>query len=179
MTTEPLPSVRPGTEDELDSVLRRAYALAKKGDYASAIAWCNWLMEEPSTYIAGLRKRASVYEHQGDIQQAVEDLEAVVGSGVNEPADMYSLGLLYLQVSRWRDAEIVLGKGVQVCTAEQFDYYLNPCRILHAEALLRLGQGALALAELELLPDGYSTHVYGKGLRTKEVMTAEAEALFP
>lgn len=177
MTIEPVPNTRPTTEDELDAVLRRAYGFAKKGDYDSAIAWCNWLIEDSSTRIAGLRKRAAVYEHRGDVEQAIEDIESVVASVADEPADMYSLGLLYLQTNCWRDAEVTFSKGVQICLAEQFEYYLNPCRILRAEALLRLGNGTAALAELDALPAGYSTHVYGRGQRTKEAMAVEAQGM--
>jgi hypothetical protein len=64
-----LPINRPADEDELESVLGRAYDFAKKGDYASAIELCNWVIDGPSTKVAGLRKRAAVYEHQGDIEK--------------------------------------------------------------------------------------------------------------
>jgi tetratricopeptide (TPR) repeat protein len=179
MKSNLIPSTRPATEAELDGLLRRAYSFAKKGDYESSVALCDWLIEEPSTRVAGLRKRASVHELQGDIDQAIEDLEAVISSVADEAADMYSLGLLYLQVDRVDEAVAALGKGVQVCVDEQFEYYLNPCRILRAEALLRLRKADAALIDLAQLPPGYSTYVYGRGSRTKEAMTSEAQAMLP
>ena len=177
MSIEPVPKTRPTNEEELDVVLRQAYGFAKKGDYDSAIAWCNWLIDEPSTRVAGLRKRGAVHELRGDVQQAIEDTESVVALVADEPADMYSLGLLYLQTNCGRDAEITFGKGFRICMAEQFEYYLNPCRILRAEALLRLGDGAAALVELDALPPGYSAYVYGRGQRIKEAMTVEAQGM--
>ncbi len=179
MNSNPIPSTRPTTESELESLLRQAYSFAKRGDYTSAIALCDWLIEEPSTRVAGLRKRAAVHEHRDDVHHAIEDLEAVISTVADEAADMYSLGLLYLQVNRLDDAAVILGKGVQICVNEQFEYYLNPCRILRAEALLRLRRADAALVELRQLPPGYSTHIHDRGNRTNEVMTAEAQAMLP
>jgi tetratricopeptide (TPR) repeat protein len=153
--------------------------MAKKGDYVSAIALCDWLIEEPSTRVAGLRKRAAVHEHRNDVELAIEDLESVLSSVSDEAADMYSLGLLYLQVNRLEEATTILSKGVQVCMDEQFEYYLNPCRILLAEALLRLRRPDAALTELRQLPSGYSTHIHDRGNRTKEMMMSEAQAMLP
>jgi hypothetical protein len=177
MNSNLIPSARPTTEVELESLLRKAYSFAKGGDYTSAIALCDWLIDEPSTRVAGLRKRAAIHEHRDDIHHAIEDLEAVISVAADEAADMYSLGLLYLQSDRPDDAAVILGKGVQICLDEQFEYYLNPCRILRAEALLRLRKADAALSELRQLPPGYSTHIYARGDRTNEEMTAEAQAM--
>lgn len=170
-----IPINRPTTEADLQVVQRRAYSFAKKGDYASAIALCNWLIENPSTRVAGLRQRAAVYELQGEIEQAIEDLEVVISAEVNEPADMHALGLLYLQMEHNQQAEGVLAKGIATCLAENAPYYLNYCRLLHAEALLRLGKRPPALAALVALPEGYEAYVYGRGMRIKEVMMKEAQ----
>jgi tetratricopeptide (TPR) repeat protein len=175
MNTTPISSARPTTEAELENLLRQAYSFAKKGDYISAFAICNWLIEDPFTILAGKRKRAAVYEHQGDIEKAVEDLESVISSVADEAADMYSLGLLYLQVDRLQDAVAILAKGIQICLDEKFEYYLNSCRILRAEALLRLRRADQALLDLGQLPPGYSVYVYGYGIRTKEAMIAETK----
>lgn len=153
---------------------RRAYDLAKKGEYESAIALCDWLIESPSTKVAGLRQRSAVLEHKGELEHAVEDLEAVISAEVDEPADMHALGLLYLQLGRDREAEQVLARGIKICLAEEATYYLDSCRLLRAEALLRLGQKELALAELTVLPSGYAAYVYGRGQRDRETMMKEA-----
>lgn len=177
MSFNHFPEKRPASEEELEGILRRAYSLAKKEDYGSAVALCNWLIEEPSTRIAGLRKRAAVYELNNDINSAIEDLETVVSSGVDEPADMYSLGLLYLQISRDGDAEVLLSKAIKVSMHEEFEYYLSSCRLLRAEALLRIKRPKDALDELAQLPEGFSVYVYGRGLRVKETMTAEGQQM--
>lgn len=175
MNIEPLPFKRPTSESEIQSLQRRAYDFAKKGDYASALAWCNWLIEETKTRVAGLRQRAAVHEHQGKVELAIADLEAVISTAVDEPADMHTLGMLYLQEQRDHEAEEVFAKAIQICMHENAPYYLNSCKLLHAEALLRIGRRTAALAELEALPDDYSAYVYGRGLRTKEALLKEAK----
>ena len=174
MSKSILPANRPATEAELEAISRKAYEFAKKGQYDEALSICDWLIGESSTRVAGLRRRASVHEHRGEVEQAIEDLEAILAAGVEEPADMYQAGLLYLQVERDIDAEVVLGKAVRVSLNEGFAYYLNSCRLLHAEALLRQRKGSEALAELAEVPKDFSVYVYGRGNRSQMGMSAEA-----
>lgn len=174
MKKEQLPLQRPTNKHEIQSLQRRAYDLAKKGDYESALALCDWLIQEAKTRVAGLRQRAAVLEHQGEIELAIKDLEVVVSAGVDEPADMHNLGMLYLQEQRDHEAEQIFAKGIQICVHENAPYYLNSCKLLRAEALLRTGRGDIALTELETLPDDYSAYVYGRGLRTKAALVDEA-----
>lgn len=171
-------NARPTTKAELEGLLKQAFKLAKNGDHEKALELCNWLAEDAEAKVEAVRMRATVQELAGQFDEAIDDYEEVMAAA-NEPADMHALGLLYLQKNLLNDAARVLKKGVQVCVDEQFDYYLNPCRILYAEALLRLHKAADALQQLEQLPSGYSSYVYGCGNRTKEVMVAEAESALP
>ena len=175
MKKELIPIARPTTELELEKLQRQAYSLATRGDYESALALCNWLAEEASTRVAGLRQRSAVREHQGEVEKAIQDLETVVSAGVAEPSDLHALGMLYLQAQRDIEAEQALAKGIEICLRENAPYYLNSCRLLRAEAALRIGSPDIALTELGKLPPGYSAHVYGRGLRTKEDIFEEAE----
>ena len=175
MKKQVIPQTRPATELEIEKLQRQAYDLAKKGDYKSALALCDWLVEDASTRVAGLRERSAVREHQGEMERAIEDLEAVISAGVDEPADMHALGMLYLQGERDYEADQVLARGIEICARENAHYYLNSCRLLRAEALLRVGRKDIALAELRALPPEYSAYVYGSGLRTREAMMEEAE----
>ncbi|MFT3664283.1 tetratricopeptide repeat protein [Piscinibacter sp.] len=177
MNQNVLPARRPTSETELEAISRKAHDFAKKGQYEEALLICEWLLEESSTQVAGLRRRASVFEQSGNLEQAIEDLEGILTLGIEEPADMYQLGLLYLQACRHIEAEIVLSKAVRVSLHEGFSYYLNSCRLLRAEALLRQRRGREALAELAEVPKGFSVYVYGSGNRTQEGMTAEAQAM--
>jgi tetratricopeptide (TPR) repeat protein len=163
-----IPVNRPASEDELSAVLRRAYDFAKKGDYESGLALCDWLIQDASTRIAGMRKRAAIREHQDHIDEAIADLKIVVQVVDSEPADSHSLGLLYLQQQKYEEATVQLRKGVQQCEEESFDYYLNPCRILLAYSLIRQKEFKEARTILQQLPAGYSTYIYDLGNKTKE-----------
>jgi tetratricopeptide (TPR) repeat protein len=171
-------NARPTTNAELESLLKQAFKLAKSGDHEKALELCNWLAEDLETKVDAVRMRATIQELAGQFDEAIDDYEEVMAAA-NEPADMHALGLLYLQKDLSNDAARVLKKGIQVCIDEQFDYYLNPCRILYAETLLRLHKAVDALEQLEQLPAGYSTYVYGRGNRTKEALVAEAESALP
>jgi tetratricopeptide (TPR) repeat protein len=161
-----IPLNRPANEDELSAILRRAYDFAKKDDYESGLALCDWLIEDASTRVAGLRKRAAIREHQEHIDEAVADLESVIQAVPNEPADSHAL--LYLQQQRYEQATAQLRKGIQQCEDESFGYYLNPCRILLGYSLIRQKEYKEARITLQKLPAGYSTYIYDLGSRTKE-----------
>jgi tetratricopeptide (TPR) repeat protein len=168
MSKSLIPTSRPSNEDELNAILRRAYDFAKKDDYESGLALCDWLIEDASTRVAGLRKRAAIREHQDHIDEAIADLESVIQAVVDEPADSHALGLLYLQQQRYEQATTQFRKGVQQCENESFDYYLNPCRILLAYSLIRQKEFKEARTILQKLPAAYSTYIYDLGSRTKE-----------
>jgi tetratricopeptide (TPR) repeat protein len=168
MSTALIPSQRPKNEDELNVVLRRAYDFAKREDYASGLALCDWLIDDADTRIAGLRKRAAIREHQDHIDEAIADLEAVIKTGINEPADAHALGLMYLLQQKYDQATVLLRSGVARCEEAKFDYYLNPCRILLGYSLIRQRDFKEARSILHLLPAGYSTHIYGTGMKSKE-----------
>jgi tetratricopeptide (TPR) repeat protein len=163
-----IPLERPANEDQLSAILRRAYDFAKKDDYESGLALCDWLIEDAHTRVAGLRKRAAIREHQEHIDEAIADLEKVIQAVDTEPADSHALGLLYLQQQKHEKATTQLRKGVQLCEELSFDYYLNPCRILLAYSLLRQKEFKEARTILQMLPSGYSTYIYDLGSRTKE-----------
>lgn len=174
MKTSIIPDHRPTSEDELSAVLRRAYDFAKKNDYEPALTLCNWLLEDPSTRIAGLRQRAAIREHQENLEEAIADLESVIQTVDNEPADSHALGLLYLQQQKYDEATVQLRRGVQQCEEESFDYYLNPCRMLLAYSLIRQKEFKEACRFLDMLPAGYSTYFYDLGSRTKEDLLQQA-----
>ena len=167
---------RPNSEKQIQSLQKRAYALACKGHYEDALAICDWLIEEPLTAKAGYRKRAAILEHKGDFEAAIEDLRHLIHSGSDEPADFYALGQLQIQERAFEEAIDVVSKGIEICEAERFDYYLNPLIVMRAFACLQKGDVRRTLDDARRLPDGYQTHFYGSGLKTKESLISEAES---
>lgn len=165
---------KPASEEELDSMLDAAYALARDGDYTQALALCEWLMQDDMAAIPGHRQRAAILAHQGNIQAAISDLEHVVRAVPYEPADFHALGILQLQCGETSAAGESFRKAVLADAAASSNYYTNSSLLLSAEAQLRLANYAAALANAGPLPDGYKVYIPGTGMRTKEDVIGEA-----
>ena len=129
---------------------------------------------QPSTAKAGYRKRAAVLEHKGEFGRAIQDLQHLIESGSDEPADFYALGQLQIQDRVFESAIDIVSRGIQICEVEGFDYYLNPLIVMRAFACLQLGDVRRTLEDARRLPDGYQSRFYGFGLKTKELLISEA-----
>jgi tetratricopeptide (TPR) repeat protein len=166
---------RPADEAELNSILRNAYSLAMKGQYAEALDICNWLIENPTTEIAGLRKRSAVLEHKRDVAGAITDLQTVIRLCPDEPADYYSLGILLLSSGETLSAVSAFTSALKIGETRDFTYYKDPSLLFRAEAQLKLTQYKKALDDVQSLPDGFGTYIPGTGMRTKENIAKEAK----
>ncbi|NVD97748.1 M48 family metallopeptidase [Massilia sp. BJB1822] len=166
--------MRPTSEAELEGVLRAAYAMASKGDYVAALDLCNWLVEESTTEIAGLRQRAAVLEHMNNIEAAIADLRVVTEKYPYEPADFHALGTLMLGFGDTSQAVAAFDKAIQLGREKKFAYYENSSSLFRAEALLKLNLYKEALEDARRLPPGYGTYIAGSGMRTKEQILKEA-----
>jgi tetratricopeptide (TPR) repeat protein len=167
---------RPTNEEELEHLLGRIYDLAKRGSYVDALKACDVLIEEAATKKAGLRERAAVKEHSGDIAGAVMDLAELIASGSVEPADFHQLGVWTLCTGSAHDAVDYLSKALQLGERAGFHAYTNSSYLHRAEAHLRLGNLAEAFADCAKLPEGYKTYVEGVGMRSKEQIQQEADS---
>lgn len=167
---------RPSSEEDLDGLLRTAYAHACKGNYDEALAICNRLIEHESTELAGYRERAVVKEHMADVSGAALDLQYVVSRFPHEPADFYSLGVLLLQSGATSEAIDAFGQALKNGVAANNHYYTNASLLFRAEAFLKQADFDEAVADAAKLPDGYKTYIPGSGMRSKEEISSEAVA---
>lgn len=166
---------RPQSEQELESILRTAYELVLKGRSDEALAVCNWLIEEQKTATSGYRQRAAVFEYMGNVPDAISDLEHVISRDSREPADFHALGILYFKIGEMAQAEVAFTSSLALGKAARNRYYKNSCHLFRAEARLRLTDYKAALADAQTLPDLYSTHMPGIGMRSKEQIVVDAE----
>jgi len=166
---------RPQSEQELESILRTAYELVLKNRSDEALAVCDWLIQEPRTVIPGHRQRAAVWEYIGSVPEAISDLERVIASDSREPADFHALGILYFQLGEMAQAEEAFTSSLALGKAARNTHYKNSCHIFRAEARLKLKDFKKALFDAQKLPDLYSAHLSGVGMRSKEEIIADAE----
>ena len=165
---------RPTSEAELTSVLRTAYGYAEKGQYEEAFRICEWLMQDSSSFIAGLRERASVKSHMNDLDGAIEDLRHLISMNSDEPSDYHQLGMLLLQLGHAREAILYFSKAIELEEAADVRYYTNSSLLHRADAELRIGNWENAKLDCQRLPTGYKAYLYGKGMRTREQIESEA-----
>jgi len=66
---------RPSSDDELESLQRYAWVLARQLKYAEALALCDWLIEDPWSMVTGFRERAAVRQQMDNIAGAIGDLQ--------------------------------------------------------------------------------------------------------
>jgi tetratricopeptide (TPR) repeat protein len=166
---------RPRSDQELEAILRSAYGLALNNQSEQALAVCDWLIEVQETSIPGRRQRAAVLEYMGNFQDAISDLELVTSKGTREPADFYALGILYFNLGEMARAEAAFTCALELGRASHFTYYKNSCHLFRGEARLRRADYTGALGDARELPDQYSTHMPGLGMRSKEQIAADAE----
>lgn len=166
--------MRPTSEAELEGILRAAYGMAIKGNYAAALELCNWIIEEPTTEIAGLRQRAAVLEHMNDIGAAITDLRVLTEKYPHEPADFHALGILMLGYGDTSQAVSAFSNAIKLGEKKKFAYYENSSYLFRAEAQLKLMLYKEALEDAQRLPPDYGTYITGSGMRTKEQILKDA-----
>lgn len=166
---------RPQSEEELEIILRTAYGLALKNQGPDALALCDWLIDAEETAISGHRQRAAVLEYMGNWQGAISDLELVIAGGSREPADLHAIGILYFKSGEMKQAEKAFTSALELGEAARNSHYNNSCHIFRAEVRLKRTHYKEALADARELPNRYSTHIPGTGMRSKEQISAEAE----
>ena len=159
---------RPRTEDAVRAIQRKAFDLATKKRFDDALGICDWLIQEPTTEIAGLRQRSGVKELAGDLRGAVEDLLKVVKRFPHEPGDFHALGLLQLELGDTQQSVASFGKAVALSEDSRTDYYKNSSLLFRAIANLKLGLLAEAEADCSKLPAGYRVHLNEDGDKSRE-----------
>jgi tetratricopeptide (TPR) repeat protein len=153
---------------EVEAIQRRAQSAAESGRFEEALDLCEQLITAPAARTAGLRQRAAVRELQGKHGDAISDLKLVLSESADEPADYHALGLLQLEIGQTRDAVESLTRCLEIGRASNFGYYSNSCLFFRAIAHMKLNDLEEALADCSQLPPGYSTHVIGEGMMSRE-----------
>jgi len=167
---------RPSSDDELESLQRYAWVLARQLKYAEALALCDWLIEDPWSMVTGFRERAAVRQQMDNIAGAIGDLQAVTSRYDQEPGDFHALGLLLLQQGATLEAIRAFDQAIGLGEYSGHHYYRNSSLLFRADAHLKAADFARALADAARLPDDYQAFLPGSGMRSKALLLAGARA---
>ncbi|HXV26756.1 MAG TPA: tetratricopeptide repeat protein [Candidatus Paceibacterota bacterium] len=69
-------------------------------------------LEKAPAYGLAIYNRAAVYDRQGNISEAIADIERIVPANANLPSLMFELGILYLRAGRNDDALAAMQRAV-------------------------------------------------------------------
>jgi tetratricopeptide (TPR) repeat protein len=156
------------SDREIEAIQRKALSAAEAKRFDEALELCEGLIAVPASRIAGLRQRAGVRELQGRLTDAISDLKAVLLETDDEPADHHALGLIQLEIGQTRDAVQSFTRCLELGGTSGFNYYSNSCLFFRAIAHMKINELESALSDCSQLPPGYSTHVIGEGMMSRE-----------
>jgi tetratricopeptide (TPR) repeat protein len=155
-------------EEKIIALQRNAQVAAEAGRFEEALQICDRLIAVPSMKGAGLRQRASVRELQQMPDLAIADLQELLKKPPLEPGDLHAIALLQLEVGQTRQAIMSLDQCIEAGVANNSTYYDNSARFFRAVANMKLGELDAASNDCSALPSGYSTHVIGEGMVSRE-----------
>lgn len=169
--------IRPRSEKELSSIVNKIFHITEKGNYKDATEICKWLIEDPKTKVAGLRELATVKEHMGDIDGAINALHELIKiNSYPEPHDYYQLGLLFFKNKEYLESIMYFSKAIELGEVVDSKYYTNSSLLHRADAQLILRNFESAINDCMLLPPEYNAYLYGRGIRSREQIQSEAKA---
>lgn len=110
--------------------------------------------------------RGYLNERTGNLESALKDAEQAVVLGAKGPREFYTRGRYHFQLGHNAAAVEDFTTAIRLCDLLKDDYYRNALHFERAEAYLRLGKKAEALADVTLVPD--DSHWWTFELRSKQ-----------
>lgn len=137
----------------LDELISKAKSLVRDGDEAAAFEYADQIVEEYPNNPKSWMLRGYLNERSGNLQSALRDAERVVALGANGPREFYTRGRYHFQLGHNTAAVEDFTTAIGLCDLLKDDYYRNALYFERAEAYLRLGKKAEALADANLIPN--------------------------
>lgn len=163
--------------EDIEKQLDEAYALAtKKKDYDKALAICNAVIQTHPSPPDGLRKRAAIYAHKGDLALAIGDMTKAIKQEPDQPSDYFFRGWWHLDngdaASAVKDLTKVLDLG------EKNDHYHDQsAHFFRAVASLRLKRYDDALADCRHVQDDFLIFIKSGKITKADVVRDATEAV--
>lgn len=161
--------------EDIERQLGEAYALAtKKKDYDKAFAICNAVIQAHPSPPDGLRKRAAIYAHKGDLALAIGDMTKAIKQEPDQPSDYFFRGWWHLDNDDAANAVRDLTKALDL-GAKNDHYHDQSAHFFRAVALLRLKRYDEALADCQHVQDDFLIFIKS-GKITKADVVRDATA---
>lgn len=162
---------------DVNKQLNEAYSVAAdKKDYAKALELCNSVIKAHPSLPDGLRKRAAIYAHMGDLDSAIADMTDVIKQNPDEPGNYFFRGWWYLDSSNAAQAVKDLTKAIALGAKHDLHYHDQSAYFFRAAALLRLRRYDEALADSQHVDDDFLIYTKSLGRITKADIVREATA---
>lgn len=155
--------------DEIEKQLDEAYTAAKKKDYSKAFAICNAVIQAHPSPPDGLRKRAAIYAHKGDLALAIGDMTTVIEQEPDQPGDYFFRGWWHLDNGDAVKAEKDLTKALDL-GAKNDHYHDQSAHFFRAVALVRLKRYDEALADCGHVRDDFLIYIKSGKLSKADVV---------
>lgn len=145
--------------EDIEKQLDEAYALAtKKKDYGKALAICNAVIQAHPSPPDGLRKRAAIYAHKGDLVLAIGDMTKAIKQEPDQPGDYFFRGWWNLDNGDAASAIKDLTKALEL-GAKNDHYHDQSAHFFRAVASLRLKRYDEALADCQRVQDDFLIYI--------------------
>lgn len=161
--------------EDIEKQLDEAYALAtKKKDYDKALAICNAVIQTHPSPPDGLRKRAAIYAHKGDLALAIGDMTKAIKQEPDQPSDYFFRGWWHLDNGDAASAVKDLTKALDL-GGKNDHYHDQSAHFFRAVASLRLKRYDEALADCQHVQDDFLIFIKS-GKITKADVVRDATA---
>jgi tetratricopeptide (TPR) repeat protein len=103
------------------------------------------------------RTRAYVNAHQGNTEDAIEDVSKAIEICDEEPDFYYTRGILFFRTARYQQAISDFTAVIKLCDCHGSDYYREGAHFFRADAYLRLNEFTKAREDCGYVRDGFQT----------------------
>lgn len=132
-------------ESEIQKVMDRLYAQAKKEGYEEALIKCDELLSGYPEYAdVILRKRSHIHAYQNNIQEALNDRKEIVSHGLAKTEDYYFSAQYLIALGFYAEAITQLTNGLEVGEKQSTQAYVPDIYLLRAFAYLQTKEYLLA-----------------------------------
>lgn len=150
----------------LHELISKARSLATNKNESEAFDLANRIVEkyphEPESWML----RGYLNDLTGNLEGAINDVERAMTLGSAGPREFYTRGKYQFQLGRDTAAIEDFTAAISLCDCLKDDYFRNALHFDRAEAYLRQGKKAEALADANLVPDDMRWWTFE--LRSKE-----------